>query len=299
MTDLQSLLEKFSKLRMWRHGGRTAPHKPLLTLYALGQFSQGRHALPFVEVDPALRALLRVFGPKRRSIHTEYPFWRLQNDGLWTVSADGPLGRRSGNTDARKSELIKKNAVGTFTDEVLRVLRSDPDNLKVIASTVLENNFSWTLHQDIVEAVGLNQGANVGQPEGSREFRQRVLRAYESRCCVCGYDLRLGDALAGVEAAHIMWPQAGGPDVESNGLALCTLHHKVFDLGAFTVTPDEFTLVFSQDISGGTQKDWLMAFHGRSLIRPQSESYLPDRKFLNWHQSTIFRAPGRDLPHTF
>ena len=36
----------------------------------------------------------------------------------------------------------------------------------------------------------------------------------------------------GIEAAHIKWHQAGGPDTEDNGLALCTLHHKRFDRGA-------------------------------------------------------------------
>src|SRR5436189_6378643 len=36
--------------------------------------------------------------------------------------------------------------------------------------------------------------------------------------------------------AHIRWHQAGGPDIENNGLALCVLHHKTFDLGAFTLS---------------------------------------------------------------
>jgi hypothetical protein len=38
-----------------------------------------------------------------------------------------------------------------------------------------------------------------------------------------------------LDAAHIRWHQAGGPDEEANGLALRVLHHKLFDLGAFTV----------------------------------------------------------------
>ena len=32
--------------------------------------------------------------------------------------------------------------------------------------------------------------------------------------------------------------QAGGPDHESNGLALSSLHHKLFDMGVFTVLAD-------------------------------------------------------------
>jgi len=65
-------------------------------------------------------------------------------------------------------------------------------------------------------------------------FRQKVLKAYEWRCAVCGFDVKLGTVAIALDAAHIRWHQAGGPDVENNGLALCVLHHKTFDLGAFT-----------------------------------------------------------------
>ena len=297
MDGLESVLEKLGELRIWKKGGKNAPHKPLLLLYALGQFSQGKETLPFSDVDRALRTLLKEFGSRLRYIHPEYPFWRLQNDGLWTVTADEPLESRSSNTDARKSELIRKNAAGAFPEDVIQVLRSDPQNLKTIVSKLLENTFPETLHQDILDSVGLSLDAGDGGGRRSPEFRRRILRAYESRCCVCGYDLRLGDSSAGIEAAHIKWRHAGGPDIEPNGLALCTLHHKVFDLGGFTINADRLTLVFSQAISGETQRDWLLGFHGKSLLRPQSKTYLPDRKFLDWHRNTIFKAPGRELPH--
>ncbi len=44
-------------------------------------------------------------------------------------------------------------------------------------------------------------------------FRERVLRAYEHRCCVCGFDLRIGHLPAGLEAAHVQWHHVGGPDI--------------------------------------------------------------------------------------
>ena len=295
MTDIGSLLDQIGKLKIWHKGGVRAPHKPLLMLYALGQFSQGKDRLLFSEVDLELRTLLKWFGPGLKYIHTEYPFWRFQNDGLWIVTADEPIESGSRGTDARKSELIRKKAVGALADQVTRVLKSDPNNLRLVTSALLENNFPETIHQDILDAVGLRLDAPIGPRQRSPQFRRRVLRAYESRCCVCGYDLRIGDIPAGIEAAHIMWHQAGGPDIESNGLALCTLHHKIFDLGGFTVYDDRLTLVFSQDISGVTRRDWLMGFHGKSLLAPQSETLLPDPKFLAWHRDTIFRSPGREF----
>jgi predicted restriction endonuclease len=37
----------------------------------------------------------------------------------------------------------------------------------------------------------------------------------------------------GIEAAHVRWHSQAGPDVVANGLALCALHHALFDLAIF------------------------------------------------------------------
>ena len=57
-------------------------------------------------------------------------------------------------------------------------------------------------------------------------FRKNVLEAYDERCAVCEYDIRFGDRLLGLEAAHIRWHSHEGGDVAPNGLALCSTHHK-------------------------------------------------------------------------
>jgi len=125
-------------------------------------------------------------------------------------------------------------------------------------------------------------------------FRERVLRAYEYRCCVCGFDLRIGNVSAGLEAAHIQWFTADGPDVESNGMAMCALHHKIFDLGAFTVEPANLSIVFSQNLQlGDATRAQLLSYHGAGIIGPQSKTYAPDGAFLKWHAKEVFKAPGR------
>jgi putative restriction endonuclease len=79
---------------------------------------------------------------------------------------------------------------------------------------LLNANFPETLHQDILDAVGIDFSADTGAViTRSPEFRDRVLRAYEYSCAVCGFDLRLGNVLVAVEAAHIKWrigPTPGG-----------------------------------------------------------------------------------------
>ncbi|MHB1445630.1 MAG: HNH endonuclease [Acidimicrobiales bacterium] len=60
-------------------------------------------------------------------------------------------------------------------------------------------------------------------------FREQVLLAYEYRCAFCGFDGQLGREAVAIDAAHVRWWAAAGPDDVANGLALCSLHHKLFD----------------------------------------------------------------------
>jgi putative restriction endonuclease len=54
------------------------PHKPLLVLFALGRLQSGSpRLLPFDEGENPLTRLLEEFGPPRKSIHPELPFYHL------------------------------------------------------------------------------------------------------------------------------------------------------------------------------------------------------------------------------
>jgi putative restriction endonuclease len=121
-----------------------------------------------------------------------------------------------------------------------------------------------------------------------------VLTAYEYRCAVSGFDVRLGSVSIALDAAHIRWHQAGGPDHESNGLALCVLHHKMFDLGAFTVSGDGALLVSDQ--AHGTEgfHEALMRHHGKAVRPPQRREWKPARDSLTWHAREVFKGAARE-----
>ena len=88
-----------------------------------------------------------------------------------------------------------------------------------------------------------------------------------------------------------------GPDIEPNGLSLCSLHHKLFDLGAFTVEPLEHRVVFSQHaISGGRGMAGELQFHGQAIHPPQHADLLPAPEFLAWNVKNVFKAPARQAP---
>ena len=136
--------------------------------------------------------------------------------------------------------------------------------------------------------------ARSGRRRRDSGFRERVLRAYEYRCCVCGFDLRIGQVSAGLEAAHIQWHHVGGPDVEPNGLALCALHHKLFDLGAFTVELTEHRVVFSQHaIAGDRGAQGELRHYGHPVLAPQQVDMRPAAGFLTWNLKNVFNTPGR------
>jgi putative restriction endonuclease len=96
-----------------------------------------------------------------------------------------------------------------------------------------------------------------------------------------------------LDAAHIRWHQAGGPDQEGNGLALCVLLHKTFDLGAFTLNPDGVSLVSDQAHGTAGFEEFLMRHHGRRVRPPQRRAWHPEPDFLAWHGRKVFRGAAR------
>lgn len=250
--------------------------------------------MPYLDVEHDMRQLLIDFGPPSTP-HPEMPFWYLQNDRLWFVRSTEKLERRKNRTDPKRSEFLKKNPTGGLLPEVHDKLSGDSQLLNKVVHSLLSRHFPDSYHDDILAAVGLPAyNEDVVFRKRDPEFRQKVLRAYGHRCAVCGYDLKLGPSDLGLEAAHIKWHQAGGPDTESNGLALCVLHHRLFDRGAFSLA-DDWTVLVSQEVYGSTGLgEMLLSFHGRRTIAPQSERYYPSSQFLRWHRREVFRGPPRD-----
>ena len=296
----EQVLDLFRDLKVWKKGDRRAPHKPLLLLYVLGRLQRGETGpVSFDDVDTNVGRLLAEFGPPRKT-QPIYPFWYLQNDGLWELtnvrpSPDGTLG-----PCPTKSFIRTRGVAGKLPDEIESVLMTDRELLNQTARQILDTNFPNTLHEDIIQATGLDL-ATAQKMQGSPEkrardprFRDRVLKAYEYRCAVCGYSIRLGNATIGLEAAHIKWHQAGGPDEECNGLALCSLHHKLLDKGAFTLDQERRVLVSENAHGGSGFEEWLMNYHGKHIKPPQRTSYYPQSEFTEWHVSEVFRGRPRE-----
>ncbi|RKU07824.1 hypothetical protein C6503_24175 [Candidatus Poribacteria bacterium] len=109
-------------------------------------------------------------------------------------------------------------------------------------------------------------------------------------CAVCGFNVTLGDRLIAIEAAHIKWHSAEGPDIPRNGMALCALHHKLFDRGVFTLS-DQLAIKVSEQVDPASPgfEEWLGRFKGRDIYFP-SEPYLPDAAYVQWYTKQVFKG---------
>ena len=103
----------------------------------------------------------------------------------------------------------------------------------------------------------------------------------------------LGHAVLGVEAAHIKWHAASGPDSADNGVALCAMHHKLLDRGALGLTED-LRIQVSQEVHGNDAVDELIVrYHNQPLQLPQSGQPRPATPHIHWHTREVFKGPAR------
>ena len=294
------VLAAFNAIRVWQNGDRRAVHKPLLVLLALSRVNEvAAQSIDWNDAEPLLKRLLEEFGPDGSSNTRHYPFWHLQTDGLWRL--DGPpeiLNRPAGATPTL-TELRNHHVRGGFTEAIYTTFKSDPELIGIVAQRIVDAHFPDSIRGDVLDAVGLVQLEFMGTPKDLQRrrdpaFRAKVLLAYQYRCAVCGHDLRMGQQSIGLEAAHIKWFQANGPDEVPNGIAMCSLHHKVFDLGAFKILPETYQMVFSQHLNGSeAASQRMLAYHGSAMILPQAKEYLPHSNNLDWHSRQVFKNPAR------
>ena len=299
--DRVDFLERVQGINIWKQGGRRAPHKPLLLLLALGRVYREEDRLGQYggDIEDRLKGLLKRFGPPRRAHRPEEPYRRLRGDGLWEIPGyeDLPLSKSG-------SPLLKalRQSQGGFPEPLYDLLRSDLVLVVETAQEILDGHFPRSMHADIRDAVGVPEHL-YRRPEARKRlvrepgFRHNVLRAYERRCAVCGFDVRVEDRLLGLEAAHIKWHAAGGPDTVPNGLALCMFHHKALDVGALGLerVGGEVKVLVSSEVNGrsaGVRQ--LLDYRGAPLRPPQSASLAPGPRFVAWHRREVFREPVWD-----
>jgi len=285
------ILDRLGKLNVWKRGAKRAPHKPLLLLHMLGRLQRGEGRLVgFSEVEKPLTSLLAAFGPPTRP-SPQNPYWYLQADGVWVF--EGSTSGLAGPTNTPRIGALRDSpTLAGLPRADFEMLRADPILLSTAARLLLEQHFPETLHQDILQAVGLSLDISGSTTKRRRDprFRPAVLAAYDFRCAVCDWQLVADGVVDGLEAAHVKWHAADGPDEVSNGLALCSLHHKALDRGWCGVD-ESGRLRISHAVSGN---DAFASMLGRfddkplRMARRAEDSLRSEHR--RWHWSEVFRG---------
>jgi putative restriction endonuclease len=110
---------------------------------------------------------------------------------------------------------------------------------------------------------------------------------------MCGFDGALGRNPVGLEAAHVRWHSQDGPDVVANGLALCALHHALFDLGVLGLTAEYrirvSSLYVARSDAGRRAVDDLS---GQPLLAPRPGQPVVEVNHVDWHHQQVFKRAG-------
>jgi putative restriction endonuclease len=263
--------------------------KPLLLLLLVSRIENQQveeNRFDFSDVRRELDTVIRSFGgrPSRSGSRPEQPFSHLRSSPFWNLHTQKSY--RGGET-ALISDLMNPGSYATFDPAVFRLIRdSDIARARVI-DTILNEWWPETLHGDIREELGLDRLTITRRRRRDQQFTVDVLENFRYSCAMCGFHAVLNGLATGVDAAHVRWHSADGPDRLENGIALCKLHHWAFDKGILAIDDAniiQVASVFVTQVEGGLP---LESLAGCPLATPPRSRRIGE-EFLEWHRNNVY-----------
>jgi putative restriction endonuclease len=213
---------------------------------------------------------------------------------------DQPLPDHPDNAGLREAQRLRTPLIyfhgivpGRYAAEYPVYVVGDDRAKLTFTITVDERRFATlgNVDDDSVETTIRRRYATrvVQQRLHQREFRERVLEAYQRHCAICR--LRRDQLL---EAAHIIDDRAElGVPVVTNGVALCSLHHAAFDAHLIAIRPDyeiEVRNDVLQETDGPMLLHGLQGFNGQPIRLPRADLQKPSRALLQLRYVQFQRA---------
>ncbi|WP_030459191.1 phosphorothioated DNA-binding restriction endonuclease [Kitasatospora sp. NRRL B-11411] len=284
-------------------GGGRAPHKPLLLLWLVDRFAaSGNSETRYEEVAEPVGRLIAQYTAAVSTPDDEraaLPF-RLLEAELWaaTDAFSQPLPEQ-----ASHRRLLDLGARGRLRPAVEELL-GDRRVLDRVRTLLLAEAIGSDTGSDSDPGTGstLEQSVRDALPPAEPRYRQETRRVRDSRfaravlplygnaCAVCGFSGRIGPAPVGVEAAHVHAHADGGPDVVQNGIALCALHHALFDQGVLGLT-EHLTIMVSPHFThtGDHRGPAVTALAGLPVRLPADPGHRLAPQYVAWHTEHVFR----------
>lgn len=309
--------ERFAQLnpsRIKKKESGNAPYKPILLLSVIELISQGTISDNHIYVSDELINTFNKYwnclasnSAYRGGLH--YPFIHLESEGFWQVEfkPDCKKGRKLDSTKALREAV----EYATLDSELFTFIQ-DPVAVTRLIDALIDAWFSSSREQ-IEEILQVNQNLQeitqeeinisdstvnfLEQPKvvlkkslvRNAFFRKAVVQIYDYKCAFCQMKVMNSLRQNIVDGAHIK-PFAEFFDSRvNNGLSLCKNHHWAFDQGWFSIN-DEYRIIVASDLEEESPNAKPMRdFHGKLIIRPNSEQYFPSLEALQWHRLNRFR----------
>ena len=269
-----------------------ALHGPELPYTALLEgFSFGGRKVPFLNRAYGIYRATVQQGPAALSINSAFAQKRYQDegteDGVLYRYQDGPIDNHF-NTWLRTAHTLAVPLVyfiGTrpnwYRAEYPVYVEADDPAARSVLISFGEMRGPYEEREPVHLGDPIERRYKVREVKQrlhQAQFRGAVLTAYRERCTICTLkEIRL------LDAAHIVADAAElGAPLVSNGLSLCSIHHRAFDHDLVGVTPDYVVRVSPRllDEEDGPMLALLQHAHEQQLVVPRSTALRPDRERL-------------------
>lgn len=284
---------------MFTVGDKRAPYKPLLLLWVIARHAaRSPTRISFSEAEEPLQQLLDRHRFKESRPKPHNPFVYLGSDSrLWRVeTASGLDVTEMDQTRKESVSFLRSHRVTGYLAPGFARALEDPQVPSQVINELLDIGFPESLHQEVLEEVGLDSLVAAVPVRRDPQFKRTVLLAYENRCAFCGFDGSLRSSPVAIDAAHVKMRSHRGPDNITNGIGLCVLHHRLFDRGAIGLNGDLRILVSQHMIVRKRRAQIpLIDLVGLPMRRPQPGYDPPDIRYVGWHYENIFVEPPRAL----
>lgn len=294
-----------------------APYKPLMLLAVSDLIATIALTHNFIEYSGLLLETFdrywRIIFDSTKFANPIQPFFYLKSEGFWHLQAQPGMQQRLAATkDIKTINQLNQLVLGATLDQALFELLQQPASREQLRQSLIQQYFTpelWTalgmIAQINTEIFDYSKLLIEQSQRKFREipatdvpyqvevrssaFRQIVVPSYDYCCAICGIRIITPEGRSAAEAAHIIpWSRSYNDDPR-NGVALCGLHHWVFDQGLLTITPSYNVQISPLVDDQPSANHALLAFARQSIQLPNQVHLYPDPIALKWHYEHVYR----------